>query len=171
MQQSTWKKLGNFCQLTTASQGRIQLCIHFELGKLSHFRKLWKKWIGLLQCFQNKEGKEIEPAQKLVKTVKYPGKDNKSVAETISRMCKKQKQKSCSNLIPDQSSPYKHFKSAKLQIMTWNQCCKENFVYPGPIDYGWMKEDVLKPCWFEGRQLPLSLWREKKKTSRIRAGV
>ena len=37
------KNLGNFCQFITASQGRTQLRIHLELGKLNHFKKLWKR--------------------------------------------------------------------------------------------------------------------------------
>ena len=47
--------------------------------------------------------------------------------------------------------------------MIWNQCCEQNTVYPDPIDCGWVKEDMLKPCWFEGPQLPPSLLRKKKR--------
>ena len=50
--------------------------------------------------------------------------------------------------------------------MIWNQCCQQNIVYPDPNDYGWVKEDVLKSCWFKGPQLPPSLLREKKKRNR-----
>ena len=37
---------------------------------------------------------------------------------------------------------------------------------PNSVDYGWVKEDVLKSCWFESRQLSQSLLREKKKRKR-----
>ena len=128
-----------------------------------------KDKIDLLQCFQNEEDKAMNPAKKFVQTIIYPGKDSKSIAETRSQMYEKQKQKSSSNLIPDQSSLHGHLKRAKLQTMTWNQCCEENILYPDPIDYGWIKEDVLKPSWFEVAQLSPSLPREKKKRKRKEA--
>ena len=86
----------------------------------------------------------MKPAEKFVQTIMYPGKGNKLIAMTRSRMYEKQKQKSSSNLIPDQSSLYEHLKTAKLQTMIWNQYCEQSIVYPGPTDYGWMKEDVNK---------------------------
>ena len=74
-----------------------------------------------------------------------PGKDNKSVAETRSRMYEKQKQKLSSNLITEQSILHEYLKRAKLQAIIWDQCCEQNIVYSDPIDHGWVKEDVLKP--------------------------
>ena len=112
----------------------------FRVRKVKPFKKALKKdKIGLLQYFQNEEDKEMKPAKKFVQTIMYPGKDNESIAETRSRMYEKQKQKSSSNLIPDQSSLYEHLNRAKLQ-MIWNQCCKQNIVYPDPNDFGWVKE-------------------------------
>ena len=84
-------------------------------------------------------------------------------------MYEKQKQKSSSNLIPDQSSLHVHLKRAKLQTMIWNHCCEQNVVYSDPIDYGWMKEDVLTPCWFQGPQLPPSFSTKKKMGKRKEA--
>ena len=37
---------------------------------------------------------------------------------------------------------------------------------PNSVDHGWVKDDVLKSCWFESRQLSQSLLREKKKRKR-----
>ena len=99
----------------------------------------------------------------------YPGKDNESISETRSQMYEKQKQKSSSNSIPDQSSLHEHLKRAKLQTMIWNQCCEQNILHPDPINYGWFKEDVLKPCWFEGPQLSPCLQRQKRKRQRKEA--
>ena len=50
--------------------------------------------------------------------------------------------------------------------MIWNQCCEQNIAHPDPINYDWMKENLLRPCWFEGSQLPPSLLREKNKRNR-----
>ena len=42
--------------------------------------------------------------------------------------------------------------------------------YCVPISYyGWVKEDVLKPCWFESPKLPPSFSRERKKRKRKEA--
>lgn len=46
----------------------------------------------------------MKPAKKLFQISMYPGKNNESISETRSHMYEKQKQKSSSNLIPDQSS-------------------------------------------------------------------
>ena len=53
--------------------------------------------------------------------------------------------------------------------MIWNQFCEQNIVHPDPINYGWLKEDVLKPCWFEGPQLSPCLQRQKRKRKRKEA--
>ena len=105
----------------------------------------------------------MKPAKKSFQTSMYPGKDNESISETRSQMYEKQKQKSSSNSIPDQSNLHEYLKRAKLQTMIWNQCCEQNILHPDPIKYGWLKEDVLKPCWFEGPQLSLCLRRQKRK--------
>ena len=109
----------------------------FGVGKVKPFKKALKKDKSvLLQCFQNEEDKEIKPAKKFVQTIMYLGKNDDSSAEERSRMYEKQKQKSSSNLIPEQSILHEHLKRAKLQTMIWNQCCEQNFVYLDPIDYG-----------------------------------
>ena len=56
----------------------------FWVGKVKPFKKTLKKdKIGFLQCFQNKEYKEMKPAERFVQTIMCPGK-NKSIAETRS---------------------------------------------------------------------------------------
>ena len=52
-------------------------------------------------------------------TIMFPVKDNESIVETRSQMYKKQKQKSSSNLIPNQSSLLEHLKRNKLQTIIW----------------------------------------------------
>lgn len=47
----------------------------------------------------------------------FPVKDNESIVETRSQMYKKQKQKSSSNLIPNQSSIHEHLKRTKPQTI------------------------------------------------------
>ena len=42
------------------------------------------------------------------------------------------------------------------------------FCVPNPIDYGWMKKDVLKSGWFKGPQLPPSLLKDKKRERKKR---
>ena len=62
----------------------------FWAGKVKPFKKALKKdKIGFLQCFQNKEYKEMKPAEGFVQTIMCPGKD-KSIAETRSWMYEKQ---------------------------------------------------------------------------------
>ena len=101
-----------------------------RVEKVKAFTKALKKdKINLLQCFQNEEDKERKPAKKFVQIITYPGKDNESFAERRS-------QKSSSNLSRDQSSLDEHLKKAKQQTMIWNQCCKQNIVYPYPTMVG-----------------------------------
>ena len=107
---------------------------------------------------QNEEDKKTKSFKKLVEKIMNPGKDNESVAETRSRMYEKQKQKSSSNLISEQSILHEYLKRAKPQTMIWNQCCEQNIVYPDPTDYGWVREDVLKPDWFENRDSIASIF-------------
>ena len=79
------KKLGNFCQVTTVSQGWTHLRIHLQLRKLNHLKKALKKdKIGLFQCFQNGVDKEMKPAENFVQTIMYSGKNKESIAETKS---------------------------------------------------------------------------------------
>ena len=63
------KKVGNFCQLSTASEGRTQLRT-FRVGKLKQFKKALKKdHTDLLQCFRNEKDKEMKTSEKLVETI------------------------------------------------------------------------------------------------------
>ena len=79
------KKLGNFSQLITASQRWNRTSYLFGVGKVTLLQKALKKdKIGLLQCFQNEEDKEMKSTKKFVQTIMYPGKDNISVADTRS---------------------------------------------------------------------------------------
>ena len=139
----------------------------FGVRKAKPLKKAMKNTkMNLLRCFGNEEDDETKSAEKFLQTVMYPGKENESIIQTRSRMYGKQKQKASSSLIPDPSSLREHLKRAKLLALICNQCGEQDIDYPDPTEYGWLKEDGLKPCWFTGPQLPPSLIRERKKGRR-----
>ena len=70
-------------------------------------------------------------------------------------MYAKQKTKSSTNLIPDESSVLEHLKRANLQAFIWKQCTSQDMVIPPVEGHGWKDEDgQIKPVWYLNDQLP-----------------
>ena len=81
------------------------------------------------------------------------------------RMYNKQKVKSSSSILPDESSTNVHLKRSDLQAFVWHQCLKPNIAYPSIKYRGLEKmEDVIQPIWFICHQFPPSLSLMSSKT-------
>lgn len=72
----------------------------------------------------------LKNAMTYFQTIMYDGKATETITETRCRMYSKQKTKSSTNLIPDQSSTMEHLKRANLQTYIWKQCLTQNMEMP-----------------------------------------
>lgn len=73
-------------------------------------------------------------------------------------MYDKQKVKSSSSILPDESSTNEHLKRSDLQAFIWYQCLKQDIEYPSIKHRGWEEtEDGIRPIWFTCPQFPPSL--------------
>ena len=93
-----------------------------------------------------------------VRTCMYPGNEHEEFVTTRIRMYNKQKVKSSSSILPDESSINEHLKRSDLQAFVGHQCLKQNIEYPSIKHRGWEKmEDGIQPIWFICHQFPPSL--------------
>lgn len=95
----------------------------------------------------------------------YTRTDEETFVETRIRMYRKQKVKSSSGILPDESSADEHIKRSNFQAQIWYQCLQPNIEYPSITGSGWERtNEGIRPIWFTCPQLPPSL--SKKKTRR-----
>ena len=133
----------------------------FGVGKISPFKKMSR--LNKTPFLQD-VGKNIDSFKRLDKptlfyqTILYWGKENETFVSTRKRLCKSQKYKNSSRLIPDTHSADEHLKQADLQTFIWIQCMENIIEYPDLIDRGWQAStEGLCPRWYSCEQLSPSI--------------
>ena len=138
-----------------------------NIGKVKPFKKMIKlrKEDLLLQLGSNIDSvKTLEDSKMFFHTGMYSGSVKDSITETRTQMYLKQKIKSSSTLIPDESSVLEHLKRADLQTLIWKRCSETNMVIPEIEGRGWEEEDgQIIPIRFESMQLPPSLVKQPRR--------
>eukprot|EP00794_Sanderia_malayensis_P002977 gene2977-3431_t len=128
-----------------------------------------------ISCIQNhfdlgsndKSFEDISKAVKFFHEIIYSGNSKESITETRTKMYQKQKTKSSSSLIPDESSVAEHVKRSDLQTLIWKQCLLQNIVTPTLENRGWKEENnEIMPVWYTGNQLPPCLNKKAQKSRR-----
>ena len=100
----------------------------------------------------------LSNAKLFFRTCMYSGKEKDEYVTTRIKMYERQKIKSSSTLIPDESSADQHLKRSDLQALVWYQCLEQNIDYPPIENRGWESTpDGLYPTWFTCTQFPESL--------------
>lgn len=121
----------------------------YGIGKVKPFKKMLmkEKWNLLLGYGKSLHSAgEITSAKCFFRTCMYPGTDQETFVETRIRMYNKQKVKSSSSILPDESSTDEHIKRSLLQAMILYQYLEPNIEYPSITDKGWQKtEDCIRP--------------------------
>eukprot|EP00794_Sanderia_malayensis_P008248 gene8248-9129_t len=134
----------------------------------------WDRYASI-SCIQNhfdlgsndKSFGDISKAVKFFHEIIYSGNSKESITETRTKMYQKQKTKSSSSLIPDESSVAEHVKRSDLQTLIWKQCLLQNIVTPTLENRGWKEENnEIMPVWYTGNQLPPCLNKKAQKSRR-----
>lgn len=125
-------------------------------GKFHLLDSLWKEQLSI---------QDTENVLTFIRTVMYPGKDNKDYVETKIRMYEQQKVKSSLTLLPDRYRSAEHVKRANLRTYIWKPCLLKDTDHPNPEEFGWQVEDnSLVPLWFTSSQLPPSLCKKPSRS-------
>eukprot|EP00794_Sanderia_malayensis_P005787 gene5787-6485_t len=145
----------------------------YGAGKTTPFKKMVKTKSNNLLSDLGSNDRSFEDISKAVKffhEIIYSGNSKDSIAETRTKMYQKQKTKSSSSLIPDESSVAEHVKRSDLQTLIWKQCLLQNIVIPTLEKRSWKEEnDEIMPLCFTGNQLSPFL-NKKAHTSRRKKG-
>ena len=97
-------------------------------------------------------------AKLFFRTCMYSGIEKDEYVTTRIKMYERQKIKSSSTLIPDESSADQHLKRSDLQALVWYRCLEQNIDYPHIENRGWESTpDGLYSTWFTCTQFPESL--------------
>eukprot|EP00794_Sanderia_malayensis_P020787 gene20787-22825_t len=132
----------------------------------------WDRY-ATISCIQNhfdlgsndKSFEDISKAVKFFHEIIYSGNSKESITETRTKMYQKQKTKSSSSLIPDESSVAERVKRSDLQTLIWKQCLLQNIVTPTLENRGWKEENnEIMPVWYTGNQLPPCLNKKAQKS-------
>ena len=133
----------------------------FGVGKVKPLKKTKKlgKFQLLSQLGTSRTSVEdIADAKTFFRTCMYAGSEHEEYVRTRIRMYDKQKVKSSSSILPDESSTNEHLKRSDLQAFIWYQCLKQDIEYPSIKHRGWEEtEDGIRPIWFTCPQFPPSL--------------
>ena len=132
----------------------------FGVGKVKPLKKTKKlgKFQLLSQLGTSRTSVEdIADAKTFFRTCMYAGSEHEEYVRTRIRMYDKQKVKSSSSILPDESSTNEHLKRSDLQAFIWYQCLKQDIEYPSIKHRGWEEmEDGIRPIWFTCPQFPPS---------------
>eukprot|EP00794_Sanderia_malayensis_P018600 gene18600-20470_t len=141
----------------------------YGAGKTKPFKKMVKTKSNNLLSDLGSNDKSFEDISKAVKffhEIIYNGNSKESITETGPKMYQKQKTKSSSSLIPDESSVAEHVKRSDLQTLIWKQCLLQNIVTPTLENRGWKEENnEIMPVWYTGNQLPPCLNKKAQKVA------
>ena len=121
-----------------------------NVGKIKPFKILIREASLLSEFGSSAESfHHLDDAKLFVQTLMYSGTKEETVTETRTKMYMKQKIKSSSTLIPDESSLMEHLRRADLQTYIWKQCVIQNMAIPALNGRGWVDEEgKVSPVWF-----------------------
>ena len=146
----------------------------YRVGKVRSFKKMMK---GQKSNQLSGLGTSLDALQdtadikSFMQRCMYPGTEKETFVETRIRMYNKQKVKSSSGILPDESSADEHIKRSNFQAQIWYQCLQPNIEYPSITNSGWERtSEGIRPVWFTCPQFPPSLSRKKNKSKNQKKG-